>query len=352
MTTTTSLASYPAPIGVVAASEPLSHFAGALTTGSSISRIHFPLTVAQTLPSARVRLVAHFVWGWFDGGKGFGTHTFQVRINGTVLGTQTLTYAAPLIIEAPASALNTGANTLHIQRINAPIPYAGISFDALSFEVHPTGMSDTDGDGLPNYWEQNQGLSDANPADAAQDLDQDNLSNLQEFALNTDPRLFDTDADGLSDSQETTTHPLQADTDGDGLTDGAELAQSPPLNPNAIDSDGDGAPDSWEIATGFSATSNSSTPPPSPCTATAMTSVRKRSSAVTLSPPAPPPQKMPAEMSKTRCSTCSSTPTPPPLSAVSSFSSSSRITPPPPTCSASPRCSSTMAWVCVATSAP
>lgn len=256
--------SYPAPIGVVAASEPLSHFSGALTTGSPISRIHFPLTAAQTLPSARVRLVAHFVWGWFDGGKGFGTHTFQVRINSTVLGTQTLTYAAPLIIEAPASALNTGANTLRIQRINAPTPYAGLSFDALSFEVHPTGMSDTDGDGLPNYWEQNQGLSDANPADAAQDLDQDNLSNLQEFALSTDPRLFDTDADGLSDSQETTTHPLQADTDGDGLTDGAELAQSPPLNPNAIDSDGDGAPDSWEVATGFSAASNSSTPPPFP----------------------------------------------------------------------------------------
>lgn len=255
---------YPAPIGEVAASEPLSHFAGAVTTGSPISRIHFPLTAAQTLPSARVRLVAHMIRGWFAGGKGFGTHTFQVRLNGALLGTQTLTYAAPLVIEAPASALINGANTLQIERVNAPIPYAGISFDALSFEVHPTGMTDADHDGVPRYWEEHQGLSDTDPADAALDPDKDALSNLQEFTLGTDPRLADTDGDGLSDSQETTTHPLQADTDGDGLSDGFELAQSSPLNPNAIDSDSDGAPDGWEMATGFSATSATSTPPPFP----------------------------------------------------------------------------------------
>lgn len=256
--------SYPAPIGVVAASEPLSHFAGAVTTGSPISRIHFPLSAAQAQTTARVRLVAHMIRGWFDGGKGFGTHTFQVRLNGSLIGSQTLTYAAPLIIEAPVTTLVTGANLLQIQRVNAPTPYAGISFDALTFEVHPTGMMDADGDALPCYWEENHGLSDANPADAALDPDKDSLTHLQEFALGTDPRLADTDGDGLSDSQETVTDPLLADTDGDGLLDGFELAQSPPLNPNASDTDGDGAPDGWEIATGYSATSAAAKPPAFP----------------------------------------------------------------------------------------
>ena len=47
---------------------------------------------------------------------------------------------------------------------------------------------DTDGDGLPDAWENLYGFDPFNPADAALDSDGDGLTNLQEFHLGTDPR--------------------------------------------------------------------------------------------------------------------------------------------------------------------
>jgi hypothetical protein len=54
---------------------------------------------------------------------------------------------------------------------------------------------DTDGDGLPDYWENLYSLDPFNPNDAALDSDGDGLTNLQEFQLGTDPR---NPASGLS----------------------------------------------------------------------------------------------------------------------------------------------------------
>jgi hypothetical protein len=47
---------------------------------------------------------------------------------------------------------------------------------------------DTDGDGLPDYWENLYSLDPRNPNDANLDSDGDGLTNLQEFQLGTDPR--------------------------------------------------------------------------------------------------------------------------------------------------------------------
>ena len=47
---------------------------------------------------------------------------------------------------------------------------------------------DTDGDGMPDGWEQTHGLASDNPADASADPDQDGLSNLAEYLAGTDPR--------------------------------------------------------------------------------------------------------------------------------------------------------------------
>ena len=46
---------------------------------------------------------------------------------------------------------------------------------------------DTDADGLPNWWEDQSGLSKTNAADATLDLDGDGASNLNEFLSGTKP---------------------------------------------------------------------------------------------------------------------------------------------------------------------
>ncbi len=47
---------------------------------------------------------------------------------------------------------------------------------------------DSDGDGLPDWWELAHGFDPAIPADAVGDVDGDGLTNLQEFQAGTDPR--------------------------------------------------------------------------------------------------------------------------------------------------------------------
>jgi len=68
-----------------------------------------------------------------------------------------------------------------------------------------TGPLDTDGDGMSDDWEQTYGLNPNDPADAAQDIDGDGLTNLQEFGRQTDPRNADTDGDGIRDGLEVQT---------------------------------------------------------------------------------------------------------------------------------------------------
>ncbi len=126
-------------------------------------------------------------------------------------------------------------------------------------------MQDTDGDGLPDSYEMiigtdlenadtdGDGLSDGyevlyaslNPCDkytmkngildADLDLDQDGLTTLEEYQLDTDPLEADTDKDGLTDGDELSkyhTDPLKYDTDGDGIGDGNEIVIGfDPCNP-------------------------------------------------------------------------------------------------------------------------
>ncbi|MBK1703632.1 hypothetical protein CKO40_03480 [Halochromatium glycolicum] len=106
---------------------------------------------------------------------------------------------------------------------------------------------DTDGDGLPDAFERDNGLDPNDPSDAGLDPDGDGLTHLEEFQAGTGLFTADTDGDGLDDGAELAagSDPLASDSDGDGLEDGAEVGfGSDPLDP---DSDGDGADDGLEV---------------------------------------------------------------------------------------------------------
>ena len=109
---------------------------------------------------------------------------------------------------------------------------------------------DSDGDGLPDTWEQ-EVFGDLNQ-NGTGDLDGDGLSNSEEYQSYTDPTQADMDKDGLSDREEVKTHltdPARADTDAEGLTDGDEV-KIHHTNPLLPDTDHDGASDAAEVAAG------------------------------------------------------------------------------------------------------
>ncbi|MCR1781552.1 hypothetical protein KVF89_03315 [Nocardioides carbamazepini] len=103
--------------------------------------------------------------------------------------------------------------------------------DTVTFTVD-TEATDTDGDGIPDSEESENGTDPNNP-----DTDGDGLTDGAEQTAGTDPNKADTDGDGLRDGQEvngptgcvtvtgaaSNTNPLKPDTDGDGLTDGREV---------------------------------------------------------------------------------------------------------------------------------
>ena len=136
----------------------------------------------------------------------------------------------------------------------------GWEIDSVTVDTLP----DLDGDGMPDEYEDGNGLDEEND-DSGGDADMDGSTNIEEFLRGTDPQDSDSDDDGLLDGVETGTgsfvgatdtgtDPLLEDTDGDGLTDDVESGSGTFVdlddtgtNPNLADTDGDGTDDKSEI---------------------------------------------------------------------------------------------------------
>jgi len=87
--------------------------------------------------------------------------------------------------------------TTHITRI-----WTRLSFDV---EYDIASSVDSDGDGLPDYWEKAYGLdplNDSGDSGSDADIDGDGLTNAEEYSYSTNPTSADTDGDGVQDLKE------------------------------------------------------------------------------------------------------------------------------------------------------
>ena len=71
-----------------------------------------------------------------------------------------------------------------------------------AFPLDPKYSKDTDGDSLPDKYEQENGLDYQDSSDASLDIDNDGLTALEEFGFGTNHRRSDTDRDTLADNWE------------------------------------------------------------------------------------------------------------------------------------------------------
>ena len=82
----------------------------------------------------------------------------------------------------------------------------------LAYSLAAIATPDTDNDGMDDDWERNHGLSPKDALDAWGDADGDGLTQGEEYALNGDPALDDTDGDGARDFDESVAGTLLNDT--------------------------------------------------------------------------------------------------------------------------------------------
>ena len=145
----------------------------------------------------------------------------------------------------------------HVDDWLGPDRYASLYFTTDTGGFNGGYSDDTDGDGLPDWWELEHGggITSMAPGD---NPDGDAFTNLEEYNAGTDPNIFDLIIVYSAESDDFTvdTSGLFTDSDGDGIPDWWELqygGDSTGMDPNA-DGDGDGASNYEEFVAGSNPT--------------------------------------------------------------------------------------------------
>jgi T5SS/PEP-CTERM-associated repeat protein len=122
-------------------------------------------------------------------GSGSCSSTATVLVAGGNLFVTNAAHNAMLTINGGTLMLNGGTLTVDNLTINSAcgrfIHTGGTLVVNGTITADPS--FDSDGDGIPNGYEDAHGFDKFNPADAAQDADGDGMSNLQEYLEGTDP---------------------------------------------------------------------------------------------------------------------------------------------------------------------
>lgn len=114
-------------------------------------------------------------------------------------------------------------------------------------------LPDSDGDGMPDAWEEANGLN-PNLDDASLDSDNDGLTNLQEYLAGTDPNNADTDGDGLKDGVDPS--PGMANNNTPSANAGADMVSDPAI----ITLDGSGSRDPNSLSLTYNWTESGTNP--------------------------------------------------------------------------------------------
>ncbi|MDH5402145.1 MAG: hypothetical protein OEY49_06610 [Candidatus Heimdallarchaeota archaeon] len=149
---------------------------------------------------------------------------------------------------------NPGLNNLNISIFESSILVVSDILRVLLYN----SSTDYDGDGLPDFWEDQYGTNLA-VFDQSEDIDDDGLTNIEEYQIGTDPLDIDTDNDLMDDGWEVTygLDPTQS-SDADSDLDNDNLTNLEEYNlgtiPDNTDSDDDLMEDGWEVDNGFNPT--------------------------------------------------------------------------------------------------